>query len=259
MTRKHPRFFDAVHFRYKSQAMISVTSKSRYAVVAMAELARSGERPVPIAQIAERRAMPVQFLEQLFTTLRATVPAEPSWCQGRVHARAAGGGDHRARGGAVPGRSCVGLRGQGGRRDPGRRGWRRFATSSVPRQSPTSPAARPKRPTPACTTSEPRADPPIGVPWLAVLVDDPGRRPAYRVAPRASQVIENSGLYSGKLPMLLELAAELRHDHFDVVARHEPRHGADRVGALHCAACFFPREKYASPVLPQLDGGSPRP
>jgi Rrf2 family transcriptional regulator, cysteine metabolism repressor len=57
-------------FRYKFPAMISVTSKSRYAVVAMAELARSGERPVPIAQIAERRAMPVQFLEQLFTTLR---------------------------------------------------------------------------------------------------------------------------------------------------------------------------------------------
>ena len=50
--------------------MISVTSKSRYAVVAMAELARSGERPVPIGQIAERREMPVQFLEQLFSTLR---------------------------------------------------------------------------------------------------------------------------------------------------------------------------------------------
>ncbi len=50
--------------------MISVTSKSRYAVVAMAELARSGEGPVPIAQIAERRQMPVQFLEQLFSTLR---------------------------------------------------------------------------------------------------------------------------------------------------------------------------------------------
>ena len=50
--------------------MISVTSKSRYAVVALAELARSGGRPVPIAQIAERRGMPVQFLEQLFTTLR---------------------------------------------------------------------------------------------------------------------------------------------------------------------------------------------
>ena len=51
--------------------MISVTSKSRYAVVALAELARSGDAgPVPIAQIAERRNMPVQFLEQLFSTLR---------------------------------------------------------------------------------------------------------------------------------------------------------------------------------------------
>ena len=50
--------------------MISVTSKSRYAVVAMAELARSGDRPIPIAQVAERREMPVQFLEQLFSTLR---------------------------------------------------------------------------------------------------------------------------------------------------------------------------------------------
>jgi Rrf2 family transcriptional regulator, cysteine metabolism repressor len=50
--------------------MISVTSKSRYAVVALAELARSGDRPVPIAQVAERRGMPVQFLEQLFSTLR---------------------------------------------------------------------------------------------------------------------------------------------------------------------------------------------
>lgn len=50
--------------------MISVTSKSRYAVVAMAELARAGSRPIPIAQVAERRAIPVQFLEQLFATLR---------------------------------------------------------------------------------------------------------------------------------------------------------------------------------------------
>ena len=50
--------------------MISVTSKSRYAVLAMAELARSGDRPVPIAQVAQRRQMPVQFLEQLFATLR---------------------------------------------------------------------------------------------------------------------------------------------------------------------------------------------
>jgi Rrf2 family transcriptional regulator, cysteine metabolism repressor len=50
--------------------MISVTAKSRYAVVALAELARSGGRPVPIAALAERRGMPVQFLEQLFSTLR---------------------------------------------------------------------------------------------------------------------------------------------------------------------------------------------
>jgi Rrf2 family transcriptional regulator, cysteine metabolism repressor len=50
--------------------VISVTSKSRYGVVALAELARAGDRPVPIAQVAERRGIPVQFLEQLFSTLR---------------------------------------------------------------------------------------------------------------------------------------------------------------------------------------------
>ncbi len=50
--------------------MISVTSKSRYAVIAMAELAQSGDRPVPIKELAERRGMPEQFLEQLFSTLR---------------------------------------------------------------------------------------------------------------------------------------------------------------------------------------------
>ena len=50
--------------------MISITSKSRYAVVAMAELARSGERPMPVKELAERREIPDQFLEQLFSTLR---------------------------------------------------------------------------------------------------------------------------------------------------------------------------------------------
>jgi Rrf2 family protein len=50
--------------------VISITSKSRYAVVAMAELARSGQRPVPIKELAERRGIPEQFLEQLFSTLR---------------------------------------------------------------------------------------------------------------------------------------------------------------------------------------------
>lgn len=50
--------------------MISVTAKSRYAVVGMAELARSGSGPVPISTVAQRRGIPVQFLEQLFSTLR---------------------------------------------------------------------------------------------------------------------------------------------------------------------------------------------
>ncbi|HTU13773.1 MAG TPA: Rrf2 family transcriptional regulator [Solirubrobacterales bacterium] len=50
--------------------MISVTSKSRYAVVAMAELARSGDRPLSVKELAERRDIPDQFLEQLFSTLR---------------------------------------------------------------------------------------------------------------------------------------------------------------------------------------------
>jgi Rrf2 family protein len=50
--------------------VISITSKSRYAVVAMAELARSGDSPVPVKELAERRGIPDQFLEQLFSTLR---------------------------------------------------------------------------------------------------------------------------------------------------------------------------------------------
>jgi Rrf2 family transcriptional regulator, cysteine metabolism repressor len=54
----------------KRDVVISVTSKSRYAVVALAELARAGDSPMPIGQVAERRGIPVQFLEQLFSTLR---------------------------------------------------------------------------------------------------------------------------------------------------------------------------------------------
>ena len=50
--------------------MISITSKSRYAVVAMAELGRSGDRPMSVKELAERRGIPDQFLEQLFSTLR---------------------------------------------------------------------------------------------------------------------------------------------------------------------------------------------
>jgi Rrf2 family transcriptional regulator, cysteine metabolism repressor len=51
--------------------MLSITSKSPYAVLALAELAQSsGADPVPIAELARRRDVPVQFLEQLFAVLR---------------------------------------------------------------------------------------------------------------------------------------------------------------------------------------------
>jgi Rrf2 family protein len=51
--------------------MISITSKSPYAVLALAELGRSsGPDPVPIGELARRRDVPVQFLEQLFAVLR---------------------------------------------------------------------------------------------------------------------------------------------------------------------------------------------
>ena len=51
--------------------MISITSKSPYAVTALAELGRSGGAgPVPIGELAKRREIPVQFLEQLFAALR---------------------------------------------------------------------------------------------------------------------------------------------------------------------------------------------
>jgi Rrf2 family cysteine metabolism transcriptional repressor len=51
--------------------MICITSKSPYAVTALAELHRHGDAgPVPIGELARRGQIPVQFLEQLFATLR---------------------------------------------------------------------------------------------------------------------------------------------------------------------------------------------
>lgn len=50
--------------------MISITTKSPYALQALAELGRCGAGPVPIGELARRRQIPVQFLEQLFATLR---------------------------------------------------------------------------------------------------------------------------------------------------------------------------------------------
>jgi Rrf2 family protein len=50
--------------------MLSITTKSPYALRALAELGRAGEGPVPIGELARRRDIPVQFLEQLFAVLR---------------------------------------------------------------------------------------------------------------------------------------------------------------------------------------------
>src|SRR5262249_29153315 len=51
--------------------MISITTKSPYALRALVVLHRHGDStPVPIAELARRGDIPVQFLEQLFATLR---------------------------------------------------------------------------------------------------------------------------------------------------------------------------------------------
>ena len=51
--------------------MLSITAKSPYALKALTELGRcGGEQPVPIGELARRRDIPVQFLEQLFASLR---------------------------------------------------------------------------------------------------------------------------------------------------------------------------------------------
>ncbi|MBI4898584.1 MAG: Rrf2 family transcriptional regulator [Actinobacteria bacterium] len=51
--------------------MISITSKSVYALSALVELAQhEGGDPIPVSELARRRDLPAQFLEQLFGALR---------------------------------------------------------------------------------------------------------------------------------------------------------------------------------------------
>jgi Rrf2 family protein len=51
--------------------MLSITTKSPYALKALTELGRQGgDSPVPIGELARQRGIPVQFLEQLFAVLR---------------------------------------------------------------------------------------------------------------------------------------------------------------------------------------------
>lgn len=56
---------------HKLFRVLAITSKSPYAVRALAELAgRGSSQPVPIGEIARARDIPAQFLEGLFATLR---------------------------------------------------------------------------------------------------------------------------------------------------------------------------------------------
>jgi Rrf2 family protein len=51
--------------------MLSITTKSPYALKALTELGRQGgDTPIPIGELARQRGIPVQFLEQLFAVLR---------------------------------------------------------------------------------------------------------------------------------------------------------------------------------------------
>ena len=50
---------------------MQLSTKGRYAVMAMTDLAGHGaERPVPLAEIAERQQLSLAYLEQLFARLR---------------------------------------------------------------------------------------------------------------------------------------------------------------------------------------------
>jgi len=61
-------------FSARSTTAVNISMKSRYAVRALTELARVEQtqtgKPVRLGEIAERRDMPLQFLEQVFAALR---------------------------------------------------------------------------------------------------------------------------------------------------------------------------------------------
>src|SRR3954465_12613839 len=51
--------------------MLSITTKSPYALKALTELGRQGgDSPVPIGELARRRGLPVPLLEHVFAVLR---------------------------------------------------------------------------------------------------------------------------------------------------------------------------------------------
>ena len=129
--------------------VLSITSKSPYAVRALAELGRTGgTAPVPIGELARRRDIPVQFLEQLFATLRRAGILKSQ--------RGVKGGYNFARDpSSITVLEVVELLDGPIGREPrasSPRQPRRPARSSRRRRSPTSSTARPATPARRCTT-----------------------------------------------------------------------------------------------------------
>lgn len=57
-----------------------LTSKGRYAVTAMLDVALNSETgPVPLADISERQGISLSYLEQLFSRLRKNGGFQRSW------------------------------------------------------------------------------------------------------------------------------------------------------------------------------------
>ena len=80
---------------------MELTTKGRYAVMAMADLAgHADDGAIALSVVAERQSLPLAYLEQLFVPLRrAGLRRERSWPVWRIpagQARGSGfrGGDH---------------------------------------------------------------------------------------------------------------------------------------------------------------------